>query len=131
MSCTARKVRKRFALHHGAFEHDVHALSGTLNHAALAQCLRKAPIPGILLIQDILGRDARWETAWADDFKPARELTDKNRSAEPVVAVANGIEDCFSDHPFVEGRYLKTEESILVALTVIALVDLFPKLIIE
>jgi hypothetical protein len=68
------ETRERFPLTYGAFEHHVHSLSRSLDEAALCQRFGQASVATILLVQNVLGRDARWDASGAYDLESAGEL---------------------------------------------------------
>lgn len=68
------EARKRLALTDRAFEYKVHPLPRSFDEAALRQRFGQSSVAWILLIQDVVGRDARREASGADYLETSREL---------------------------------------------------------
>ena len=126
----SREVRKRFCLLHTQLKHQVHALTGTLHHAAERKDLRNTAVARELAIQYVVERNAERKSAGAFDNQSVAELADKDAAAELIVSVAHRVQDCFSDNALIEGRNVKHKKAFLIVLLVVPQIDKLPHAVI-
>src|SRR3990172_7790306 len=112
-------------------EHQIHSLTRALNQTTSAQGLGKPSVTGILLIQDIVRRDAGREAARAYYFQPTGVLTHEYRTAQPIIAMGNRVEQGLTDRGFVESQNVVPEQTLLIALSIIAEIDALPERIMK
>ena len=123
------EIRQRFALPDALAIDEIKSLPRTLDQSALAENLRDAAIAWVLLPKNVFTGDTRRKSAWTDDLDSPGELTHEHRSAAPIVAMTDGVQNGFADCPLVEGGHVPDEEPLLEMLKVIAKIDQLPKLI--
>lgn len=123
------EVRKRFALLNARPVDQIEALPSSFNKSALAEDFGDAAVAWALLPNEIFFINSRWETTGADNLNTPWILPDENRTAVPVIAMADGIEDGLAYGEFIESRHVPNEKSLLEMLKVITQVDKFPNLV--
>ena len=72
------KVGKRFCLLHTQLKHQIHSLSGSLNHATQRKNFRNTAIARELAIQYIVKRDAKRKSSRAFNNQSVSKLTNKD-----------------------------------------------------
>ena len=72
-----RVVRQRLAVADAFFDDPVGPLAGAFDQAATGKGLGDAAIAGELLVENVVGRDARRKAAGADDLNATGKLADK------------------------------------------------------
>jgi hypothetical protein len=127
MKRTKAGLRTPPALSHGAFHHQVQALTRALDQAAAGEGFGESAIARILLINDVLGRDSGRQPSRADHLQPLGKLPDENRATQAIVPMGNRVQERFPDRNLGKCRQVHAEKVVLVALAVIAQVDLFPE----
>ena len=126
----ACEIRKRFCLLHTQLKHQVHALTGTLHHAAKGKNLCNTAVARKLTIQYVVERNAEGKSSGTFDNQSVAELADKDTAAKLIVSVAHRVQNCFSDNTFIEGRNVKHEKAFLIVLLVIPQIDKLPHAVI-
>lgn len=67
------------------------------------------------------------KAARADDLQPPRVLPHEDGTAQPVVTVRDGVEQCLAHGGFVEGGDVVAKQAVLIALAVVSQVDALPQ----
>lgn len=126
----ACEVGKWFCLLHTQLEHQVHALTRTLYHAAEGKNLRNSAVARELTIQYVVERNAEGKSSRAFDNQSVAELADKDAAAKLVVPVAHRVQDRFSDNALIESRNVKHEKAFLIVLLIVPQIDKLPHAVI-
>lgn len=126
----ACEVGKRFCLLYTQLKHQVHALTGTLHHAAQRKDLRNTAVARKLAIQYVVERNAEGKSTGTFNNQSVAELADKDAAAKLIVSVAHRVQDRFSDNALIEGRNVKHEKAFLIVLLVVPQIDKLPHAVI-
>src|SRR3989344_1969244 len=112
-------------------EHQIHSLARAFNQTTSAQGLGKPSVTRILLIQDIVRRNTGRKTARAYYFQSTGVLTHEYRTAQPIIAMGHRVKQGLTDRSFVKSRNVVPEQTLLIALPIIAEIDAFPERILK
>ena len=126
----ACEVGKRFCLLHTQLKHQVHALSGTLYHAAEGKNLCNTAVARKLAIQYVVERNAEGKSTGTFNNQSVAELAYKDAAAKLIVSVAHCVQNCFSDNALIEGRNVEHEKAFLIVLLVVPQIDKLPHTVI-
>ena len=129
VSIRVGEVGQPFTLPNALAKDEVESLARPFDQAAFGEDLGNASIARVLLPQDVLGGNAGWKAARADDLDTLRILANEDGTAVPVIAVTHGIQDGLANHSLVECGYVPNKEALLEGLPVIALVDKLPHVV--
>ena len=127
----AGKIRFRLAFPYARFKNAVHALTGAFYKTATRKGLGYATVARRLLPKDILGCNARRESARTDNLQPAWILTDKYRAGKTIVAVADSVQDRFADSPLIKSQDIPDKQAVLKVLLVIPKIYKLPQVFIK
>ena len=126
----SREVGKRLCLLHTQLKHQVHALTGTLHHAAEGKNLRDTAVAWELAIQYVVERNAEGKSTGTFNNQSVAELADKDAAAKLIVSVAHRVQDRFTNNALIKGRNVEHEKSFLIVLLVVPQIDKLPHTVI-